>query len=77
MRWIVSGLRELIGLFVDDGSLALGALIWVAVCGVVLPRLGISGEWRGAALFVGLAAILAENALRAAQGQPRGGSASS
>lgn len=67
MDWIVASLRELIGLFVDDGSLAVTALVWLAVCGLVLPRLGVSGVWLGAALFGGLAIILGENALRAAR----------
>jgi hypothetical protein len=67
MGWISASLRELIGLFVDDGSLAVTALIWLAVCGFGLPLLGLDGAWLGAALFAGLAIILAENALRAAR----------
>jgi len=67
MGWIYTALRELVGLFVDDGSLAVTALIWLAVCGLVLPPLGIADAWLGLALFAGLAIILAENALRAAR----------
>jgi hypothetical protein len=67
MTWITISLRELVGLFVDDGSLAVTALIWLAVCGLVLPFFGVDGAWRGAALFAGLAVILAENAVRAAR----------
>jgi Na+-driven multidrug efflux pump len=67
MGWISASLRELVALFVDDGSLAVIALIWLAVCGLVLPPLGIAGAWLGLALFAGLAIILAENALRAAR----------
>lgn len=67
MDWIVASLRELISLFVDDGSLAVTALVWLAVCGLVLPQLGVSGVWLGVALFGGLAIILGENALRAAR----------
>jgi hypothetical protein len=67
MDWIVASLREVIGLFVDDGSLAVIALIWLALCGLVLPTLGVAGAWLGVALFAGLAIILAENALRAAR----------
>jgi hypothetical protein len=67
MAWIVASLREVIGLFVDDGSLAVTALIWLALCGLVLPALGVAGAWLGVALFAGLAIILAENALRAAR----------
>lgn len=67
MDWIVASLREVIGLFVDDGSLAVTALIWLGFCGLVLPSLGVAGAWLGVALFAGLAIILAENALRAAR----------
>jgi hypothetical protein len=67
MGWISASLHELVALFVDDGSLAATALIWLAVCGLVLPPLGIAGAWLGVALFAGLAIILAENALRTAR----------
>jgi hypothetical protein len=67
MGWISASLRELIALFVDDGSLAVIALVWLAICGLALPPLGISGTWLGLALFAGLAVILVENALRAAR----------
>jgi hypothetical protein len=67
MGWISASLRELVALFVDDGSLAVTALVWLAICGLVLPPLGISATWLGLALFAGLAVILAENALRAAR----------
>jgi hypothetical protein len=59
-------LRELVALFVDDGSLAAGAVIWVAICGWGLPALGVGAETRGALLVLGLAALLLENAVRAA-----------
>jgi hypothetical protein len=55
--------RELVGLFVDDGSLAAVVLVWIAVCGLVLP----SGPWHGLILFLGLALILVENVLRGAR----------
>jgi Na+-driven multidrug efflux pump len=67
MGWISASLRELVALFVDDGSLAVTALVWLVICGLVLPPLGIAGAWLGLALFAGLAIILAENALRTAR----------
>jgi hypothetical protein len=67
MSWIAAACREMIGLFIDDGSLAVLVLLWVAVCGLVLPLLGIPDGWRAALLFVGLAAVLAESALRGAR----------
>jgi hypothetical protein len=57
--------RELVGLFIDDGSLAVSAVLWVAACALG-ARLGLPSGWLGAALAAGLAAILVENALRGA-----------
>jgi hypothetical protein len=71
MRWIVASGRELIGLFVDDGSLVVVALIWLALCGLLLDRLGLPEPWRGAVLFGGLALGLVENALRGARERRR------
>jgi hypothetical protein len=67
VSWLGAIWRELIGLFIDDGSLAVLALLWLAVCGLVLPRLGIPDGWLAGLLFLGLAAILAESALRGAR----------
>jgi len=58
-------LRELAALFVDDGSLAISAILWVAACALG-ARLGLPSGWLGAALAAGLAVILVENALRGA-----------
>ena len=35
MRWIATVVREIFGLFVDDGSFALAVLVWIGV--VCLP----------------------------------------
>jgi hypothetical protein len=67
MSWFAAIWRELIGLFIDDGSLAVLALLWQAVCGLVLPRLGVADGWRAGLLFLGFVAILAESALRGAR----------
>ncbi|MGH8227437.1 MAG: hypothetical protein ACREU3_05985 [Steroidobacteraceae bacterium] len=56
--------REIIGLFVDDGSYALSILVWLAVVALVLKPLGIGQDWLAVILFGGLAAILIESALR-------------
>jgi membrane protein implicated in regulation of membrane protease activity len=71
MNWILAAARELIGLFVDDGSLALGVLAWVAVTVWVFPELPLGGAWLAVALFAGLALILAENLLRATRRRTR------
>ena len=67
MSWIKTILREIVGLFVDDGSFALAILVFVGAAWLLLPRLGIPAEWGGIILFVGLAAILVESATRRAR----------
>ena len=57
---------ELVGLFVDDGSLALFALIWVALVGLGLRLLGVSAGLAALALFAGLALLLGASVWRGA-----------
>jgi TRAP-type C4-dicarboxylate transport system permease small subunit len=71
MTWILAAARELLGLFVDDGSLALAVLAWIAVAVLAFPALSINGGWLAVALFVGVALILVENLLRAARQRTR------
>ena len=66
MSWMRTVLREIFGLFVDDGSFALAILAWLMAVGLVLPRLGMSSAWDGAILFAGLALILIESVARTA-----------
>jgi hypothetical protein len=66
MRLLRSILRALAGLFIDDGSLALAALIWIGLC-ALLARLLPETGWQGVILFAGLALVLAENARRGAR----------
>jgi len=72
MKWILAAAREMVGLFVDDGSLAIAVLAWVAIAVLVFPNLPIGRGWLAGALFAGLALILVENLLRAARRGPRG-----
>jgi len=67
MRWHRSIAREVVGLFVDDGSFAIAILVWLALVVVVLPRLAAGARWAGLALFAGLAAILIVSVLRFAR----------
>ena len=67
MRWFADAARELLGLFVDDGSLAVAVLAWITVAVLVFPRLPIGGVWLAIVLFLGLALILVENLLRTAR----------
>ena len=73
MSTLKTMLRELLALFVDDGRLAAGAVIWVTICGWGLPRLGAGPRAEAALLALGLGALLLENALRAAGGARRRG----
>ncbi|HTU54047.1 MAG TPA: hypothetical protein VMF62_08760 [Acetobacteraceae bacterium] len=66
MRRIGGVLRELSGLFVDDGRFALSIVVWIGVVWLLLPRLGLGPAWEGVVLFTGLAAILLESAWRQA-----------
>jgi hypothetical protein len=67
MAWIAAVMREIAGLFVDDGRFAVTILAWVGLCALVLPRLPITGAWDGPVLFAGLALILLESAVRRAR----------
>lgn len=64
MNWIKAIWAAFIGLFVDDGSFAVAALVWLAICWLILPRLGLPSVWPPALLFIGLVLILAESAIR-------------
>jgi hypothetical protein len=64
MKWLQNILREIFGLFVDDGSFALAILLWLAIVRWVMPHLNISPSMTGVILFAGLALILAESATR-------------
>ena len=67
MAFLVSVLKELFGLFVDDGSLALAVLGWAAVCAVVAATGLAPAALLGPLLFLGLAALMIENVLRRAR----------
>jgi hypothetical protein len=58
--------KELLGLFVDDGSLALAILVWVGSIAATTAWLDLGAPLAGGALFAGLVAILLENVLRRA-----------
>ncbi len=71
MNWLRTIAREIFGLFVDDGSFALLILLWLGLIALLLPYLAWMPiwtlKWRGAILFLGLAAILMGSALRYAR----------
>jgi len=71
MKWVLAAARELVALFVDDGSLVIAVLAWVAVAVLAFPALPIDGGWLAFALFAGLALILVENLLRTVRQKTR------
>ncbi len=66
MGWLRSIVREVFGLFVDDGSLAIALLAWI-IGGVAVIRMLSLGHWSGPVFFAGIALVLAENVLRASR----------
>ena len=67
MKWIKNILREVLGLFVDDGSFALAILIWLCVIGLLATHGILASAVAGIVLFAGLALILVESSLRYAR----------
>lgn len=67
MNVITTALKEIYGLFVEDGSYAVGILIWLLLSALVLPHVPALGQWRGPLVFAGMLALLAENVLRTAR----------
>jgi hypothetical protein len=65
MNLIVTTFKNLIGIFVEDGTLAILLIVWVGIVALVLPRVPIDSSWDGAILFAGCVAILIENVVRA------------
>ena len=62
--------KELFGLFVDDGSLAIGILALVAAL-AVLMQTGLPPIFAGPLLFIGCVALLVENVARTVRAKRR------
>ncbi|HTJ59006.1 MAG TPA: hypothetical protein VL418_15815 [Devosiaceae bacterium] len=60
-----AALDEILGLFVDDGSLASFAAVLILLIAGAVKILDIPPLWGGLALLVGLVAILIESLARA------------
>jgi hypothetical protein len=67
MNPIKSILREILGLFVDDGAFALAILLCLALAVTLLPRIAPTASWTGPLLFAALALILIESTFRYAR----------
>ena len=65
MNMLKTVLEEVLGLFVDDGMLALLCVVLIAVVTGAILLLGLPGQWGGALLLVGCIAILAWSVVRA------------
>jgi Co/Zn/Cd efflux system component len=72
IRLVVNELvKELVGMFVDDGNLALLAVVLIALITAAVKLLALPPLAGGCLLLVGCLAILVESARRAARGAQR------
>jgi hypothetical protein len=67
MKFLRIAAEELIGMFIDDGSLALWSVVLIAVVTAAVLWLGFPGLWGGIALALGCIVILTASVLRAAR----------
>jgi hypothetical protein len=67
MKLVMATARELFGLFVDDGSLAIALVLWIIVLDAARGFWPGLDSWGAVILFLGCIAILIENTLRAAK----------
>jgi hypothetical protein len=71
MKWLRTICREILGLFVDDGSFAVAILVWLGVVWILSRHIGPGSAWGNVALSVGLVLILIESAVRFKKGKSR------
>ncbi|MDQ6766802.1 MAG: hypothetical protein M3Z41_03240 [Candidatus Eremiobacteraeota bacterium] len=74
MTWLMSGLKQVYGLFVDDGALSLAICVWLLVVWFVFPYIIASGSVRPIVLFIGLAALLVDSVRRGSTQRGKPGS---
>jgi hypothetical protein len=58
LSWLLTPLRELVGLFVDDVPYTAAILVWVAVAGIGLPELPVGSAWDAPLLAAGCVLVL-------------------
>jgi hypothetical protein len=73
MTAIKAVLAELLGLFIDDGALALAAIALIAAVAAAVRWAGLPGLEGGLLILFGCLLILAESLARAARAKRRGG----
>jgi hypothetical protein len=66
MSAVVTALKEVYGLFVEDGRYAVAIVAWLLLAALVLPRF-VAASWRAPLLLCGLIVILIENVVRSAK----------
>ncbi|MGN6097320.1 MAG: hypothetical protein ACTHP8_13900 [Bosea sp. (in: a-proteobacteria)] len=64
MRWIRTVVRELFGLFVDDGSFAVAIIVWIGALRLLSLSVLRDTAWSGTLLFAGLGLILLASTIR-------------
>lgn len=64
MKSAVAVARQIFGLFVDDGGMAVAILAWLAVVGLLSRLATLSAVWRGPVLLVGLVFLISWACLR-------------
>ncbi len=67
LSWTTTVRRELVGLFIEDGSFAVAVLAWLAGGAICIHLIGVDPAVEGFLLAVGFALLLAENVDRAAR----------
>lgn len=73
MSAIKAVLAELLGLFIDDGALALAAIALIAAVAASVRWAGLPGLGGGLLILAGCLLILAESLVRAARARRREG----
>jgi len=66
-RLLVAVLREIFGLFVDDGAYAFLIVLWISACALLLPLSKAISRFGGPILFFGLVSLLLTNVMRSAK----------
>ena len=67
MRLLRTIYDEVVGMFLDDGRLALSALIVVLIAAALGKLAHVPADWLATLLVVGTLAVLVESVLRAAR----------
>ena len=71
MKLLKSLLRELLGLFVDDGSLAVAIILWILLTAGLFPLLALPEGVQPWLWFFGLLALLFENLFRSVKARKK------